>query len=435
MDLFLTRKGAPKRRTSLSLLFGSQKPTLASRNDEATRYYDFVDTPAISKPSSPPVDRQDISSELELKIRYACSLLAYRIERGVPSLPYNHVSRPTTQERPIQDITAKSQLESRYPSSELRSKVYTTGYDSGVGLTQQPSMQTMTALDSRSRDLSSDGDTRTVSIFSDPRTGTSYSDTSAINSTALSCAQSSTQSPKQNETQSMTGRDVVEYAQQHNTDTRAFLSGPTPQPTTKEDNTPSDIEAFLIPSTTTNLSCETLQTNPSPSLGLSRVHAFNQHSELDDDLPHQPESESTSDIATEPNHKSIIIDSHGCARLLTPDEESQRNKALQQAVIAKMKMRPGFMKYSPVREPSRLGKRLPSVQDSLGNDDNSNNNLQARSESRASQLGFSWFVKGEGNNDPVLRKKGRGVQAKGFYQGNGASVLERLSRFFCSRAA
>ncbi|KAL3474551.1 hypothetical protein BJX99DRAFT_231544 [Aspergillus californicus] len=401
MDVLLSKKTGPKRRASLSLLFGSQKPTFAALNDKPTQYYDFVDTPAVSKPSSA-VIRQDISIDLESQIRWACAMLAYKIQQGVPSLP-NTTAKRTIRTGPIstEDIASKTRikLQSKYSSPEVRpNKAPQTGYDSGVGLTQQPSMQTMRILHSRSGASDSDDITTTApSIFSNSgtRTGTSCSDASAHNSHALSCDQSSVQSPKQGAMQEVTGMNVPPHAHQ-NLDTRAFLSGPelpASDPNMATTPNPSDIEGFINPvtTTTTNLSCETLQSSPSPSLGLSRVQAASsnrpqhQDSNLDrntDNPPrHQSASKSsmtglfTSNINRKPNtnNKSIIIDIDGCAHLLTPDQESQRNKALQQAVIEKM--RPGFVKS---KAPSQRGAKQPDAQTrprtAINNDNNNNAN-------------------------------------------------------------
>jgi hypothetical protein len=240
-------------------------------------------------------------------------------------------------------------------------------------------MQTMRVLHSRSGDASDSGDTRTVSIFSNSntRTGTSCSNTSAINST--------TQSPKQNgnELQSMTGENVPGQAQYQDCDTKAFLTEAS-QPlsshpmTNINGDSPSTTnnrrEIFLNPdtTTTTNLSSETLSSHPSPSLGLSRVPAHQyQPSNLRDSYqvqePEQEEGQDSNIIGlgttctnSWSHHgrtRSIIIDSDGRARLLTPDEESQRNQALQQAVFARMT--PGFMKYNPIpiRQPCERQRR------------------------------------------------------------------------------
>ncbi|KAL3465850.1 hypothetical protein BJX64DRAFT_44734 [Aspergillus heterothallicus] len=464
MDVLLSKKSALKRRASLSLLFGTQKPTFAALDDKPTRYYDFVDTPAPRKPSSPFIDRQDIDPELESKIKYACSLLAYRIEQGVPSPPKNQVQRRTTRTGLREYPPPEAQMDSKYPSSKMGAQ---TGYDSGIGLTQQPSMQTMRVLHSRSGEVSESGDTRTVSIFSssNTRTGTSCSNTSAVNST--------TQSPKQNgnELQSMTGEDVLAYAQHQDCDTKAFLtessqplsSHPVSVKASGDSSviTNSVVEVFLNQdtTTTTNLSSETLSSHPSPSLGLSRVPAHqHQPSNLRDSYQAQEEEQAedsnivglgatcTSNQTKHGRSRSIIIDSQGRPRLLTPDEESQRNKALQQAVLAKMT--PGLMKYNPVpiRQPSQHMKKetiTPAVQ---GGDDNGHERRSRFSQlgllrSSKHSTGISTSIANENGNArgskrniralmrkfrPLPKDSGSCLQS----QKSGASVLKSIERFF-----
>lgn len=59
-----------------------QKSNIPS--EERHRYYDFVDTPGHFRPSSPLIERQQLSPELESDVRYACKLLFLAIERGKP---------------------------------------------------------------------------------------------------------------------------------------------------------------------------------------------------------------------------------------------------------------------------------------------------------------------------------------------------------------
>ncbi|KAL2852953.1 hypothetical protein BJY01DRAFT_207560 [Aspergillus pseudoustus] len=462
MDVLLSKKTALKRRASLSLLFGSQKPTFATLNDKPTRYYDFVDAPALHKPSSTLIDRQDIPPELESKIKYACSLLAYRIDQGVLSPPKNQIQRSTTRTGLAEHIPAKAQLDSKYPVSKTGTQ---TGYDSGVGLTQQPSMQTMRVLHSRSGDASDAGDTTTVSIFSNSntRTGTSCSNTSVINST--------TQSPKQNgdELQSMTGANILGCSQDQDRDKKAFLtelSHPlSSHPVTNaniDDSTPNDdaVEVFLNPNTAiaANFSSETLSSHPSPSLGLSRVPANQyQPSNLRDSYQAQYQEQELDIIGLGATYtktqfqygrsRSIIIDSDGRARLLTPDEETQRNKALQQAVLAKMS--PGFMKYNPIpnRQPSARQKRESAVPAVRGEENNGD-----KTRSRFSRLGFmrsfhqtddssmgmengNGSTSGSTRNSWMrklrsLRKEGRMSHQK---ERGSSSVLKKVGNFFTIR--
>ncbi|KAL4874728.1 hypothetical protein BJY04DRAFT_203235 [Aspergillus karnatakaensis] len=409
MDALFSKKTALKRRDSLSLLFGSQQPTFATLNEKPTRYYDFSDTPA-SRFSSPKVDRQEISPELESSIRYACSLLAYRIEQGVPSRPSQASARAVGHV-----ATSKAR-----PGSSAK-----TGYDSGVGLTQQPSMQTMRILHSRCGEPSDSGANTTThsgSIFSNTRTGTSCTNTSALNSAEPSCTQSSSHSPRQDELQTMTATTISDSV--HNNATKTFLTESSASESRKKHTTLTDTEAFLNPTTSTkitNLSSETLQTNSSKhSLLLSRVPAQIQNHE---DV-FIPESTPKSRKHT----KSIIIDAAGNPRLLSPDEESQRNQALQNAVLTKMT--PGLMRYHFTRESTKTsnGEHSP----------NYNNEAEALSRSR---LGLSWFGKGSVRNDlksasKALKRKIRGQWSDGGSRAKDkgeAPVLGRLSGLISRR--
>ncbi|KAL5342885.1 hypothetical protein BJX70DRAFT_238860 [Aspergillus crustosus] len=384
MDALFSKKAALKRRDSLSLLFSSQKPTFATLNEKPTRYYDFVDMPA-SKFSTPKVDRQDISREQESQIKYACSLLAYRIEKGVPSRAVQANARA------LEDVAMQVQLESKYPAQRARREAALTaktGYDSGVGLTQQPSMQTMRVLHSRCGDPSDSGadiDTRTISVFSGTRTGTSCTNTSVLNSAEPSCTQSSTHSPRQNALQATAAASILDSTQQHTKATNAFLtdSYPSGLGTLSKESNSEDTETFLSPATImitnniANLSSETLQTTSSTqSLQLSRVPAQIDHAA----------TESTSDSTWKPHSRSIIIDAEGNPRLLTPYGESQRNKALQQAVLAKMT--PNFMRISPAREIIR-----PTSNEERICKSDLNTQTLPRPQSLASKLGLSWLGK------------------------------------------
>ncbi|KAL4936039.1 hypothetical protein BDV06DRAFT_228267 [Aspergillus oleicola] len=405
MDTLLSKKTGLKRRASLTLLLGSQKPTFAALDERPPRYYEFVDSPLPSNPKvqSPFISRQEIAPELESKVRNACSLLAYRIQRGVPSPPQGR--RRATRDGSVahDSIPAKPQLNSRLPYSKTITGgegSFMTGYDSGVGLTQQPSMQTMRVLHSRGGDASDSVKTRSraQSVFSNARTGTSCSNTSAIDSTDPSCTQSSSHSPPQHGLHSLTGVAVTAFQPEFDMTTKAFLSGsslePEPSPLKERENTrpleedtETEVEVFLSPQypTTTitnlNLSTETLSSTPSPSLGLSRVPALNQNEYS------QPTFTSNPNSGLEDNSKTrnIVIDANGHARLLTTDEASQRNKALQQAVLAKMTL--GFGRRTGVRQPSQQQSKLQ---------DHSRNRAsqiqpQAQKETRPpSRLGLAW---------------------------------------------
>ncbi|KAL5041906.1 hypothetical protein BDW71DRAFT_156879 [Aspergillus fruticulosus] len=424
MDV-LTKKTAPKRHASLSLLFGLQKPTFAAAVDEKpTRYYDFVDTPSPPKRPSPFISRQEISPELESKIRFSCSLLAYQIEQGMPSLTNNSASRSAVQDGSGENITTKAQLVSKTAIPSV------TRYDSGVSLTQQLSMQTMRLLHSQSGDASDSGDTRTVSIFSNTRTGTSCSNTSA----ELSYPQSSSHSPRTNELKSTTGITITGYRRpKHRHSTKAFLTESSPSPTLS--GPPLDKEniegtnLFLNPtSTITNLSSETLtlSSHPSPSLGLTRVPAAPQH-------PTPTVTSHANSNSSLRKSRSIIVHSAGKARLLAPDEEAQRNKALQHAVLSKMT--PGSLRYNPIHEPSRpQGKRQATVD---GNICTTHHEYEGKSQSRmrrsGSRFGLSWTgVKAELH---APRRKGNGTETGWRGLRDQVPLIGKLSRLFARKGS
>ncbi|KAL4925388.1 uncharacterized protein BDV17DRAFT_272148 [Aspergillus undulatus] len=427
MDAVLSKKTALKRRASFTLLFGSQKPTFAVPVDERpTRYYEFADTPIPTKFQSPFISRQEISPELESKVRHACSLLAYRIEQGIPSPPDYQATCRGVREKPVGKRTITPELASKYPTSKAEVPAFVTGYDSGVGLTQQPSMQTMRVLHSHSGHESDSGDTTTGSVFNNTRTGTSCS--SAIKTTELSCTQSSSHSPKQDELHSMTGVSIT--ADPQDTATKAFLTetsseAPPYKAKTKEKknahtSNDSDVGIFLNPPSTaiTNLSCETLSTQPSPSLGLSRVSAITQYQHQQPAFTSDPESGLEDNSKT----RNIIIDSTGRARLLTSDEESHRNKVLQQAVIAKMT--PGFMKYNPA---PRRQERLHGTVNSTNRNRSHNDNSQARPPSR---LGLA--RSGIKSDFDALKRKDRIQNKTTCFQKlkDGKPRFGKISRFF-----
>ncbi len=362
-----------------------KSPTFAAPpDDKPTRYYHFVDTPSPPNAQSHLISRQYISRELESEIRYACSLLAHRIEHGVPSRGDNPVTRRAVRAGSVGNIRTNAQLPSKYPSFKFGPNgAVATGYDSGVGLTQQPSMQTMRVLNPRSGDASDSGETRTMSVLSNSNTriGTSCSNTSAINSTEMSCTQSLSHSSGLNEPQSITGTIITGYPRQQKSATNAFLADLSPcEPLPLKGNIPENTEVFLNPtSATMNLSSETLTTDTSPSLGLCRHNEYAQR-------PTTSVTASESDTKR-PHSRSIIIDSAGQARLLTPDEESQRNKNLQQAVLERMTT--GMRRYNPPNEPSRRPCR-PNTAGSNISSAHRYPETQSRPQTSASKFSISW---------------------------------------------
>ncbi|PYH86499.1 hypothetical protein BO82DRAFT_360796 [Aspergillus uvarum CBS 121591] len=183
---FLTKDLLLKKRTSFSFLFGSKKPTFAlhddNLDDQPPRYYDLSpqkhnDNATAQNEAEEDEDmllstRQELSPELEAQVRYACSLLVYRIEQGISSnyCPNRAKEAAAARKKRISTITATStlsgssaaaaaQVEAKYMLSSTTKKLrngmigrFGTGifardgsekHDSGVGLTQQPSIATM----------------------------------------------------------------------------------------------------------------------------------------------------------------------------------------------------------------------------------------------------------------------------------------------------
>ncbi|RAH75847.1 hypothetical protein BO86DRAFT_405210 [Aspergillus japonicus CBS 114.51] len=183
---FLTKDLLLKKRTSFSFLFGSKKPTFAlhddNLDDQPPRYYDLSpqkpNENAIARNEAEDDEddllstRQELSPELEAQVRYACSLLVYRIEQGISSnyCPNRAKEAAAARKKRISTITATStlsgssaaaaaQVEAKYLLSSTTKKLrngmigrFGNGifardgsekHDSGVGLTQQPSIATM----------------------------------------------------------------------------------------------------------------------------------------------------------------------------------------------------------------------------------------------------------------------------------------------------
>ncbi|KAB8220343.1 hypothetical protein BDV33DRAFT_203429 [Aspergillus novoparasiticus] len=343
------------RRGSISQLLHIQKPTSSIFQEQPTRYYDFVDSPGYNEPSSSSAHCQYISPELESDIRYACSLLVYRIERGVPSPPANQSSKPSTrmgserrdQSNAAQDRTVP-QIDSKYFSPKVGAEVAALKdkFDSGVGLTQQPSRQTMRLLKSSHSDARPDSNERTPgSLLSQVRSTTSGSDTSnAEDPNSQSLVKESRQGGKQ----SMMGNPIGD-AQTKDQDTMSFLAGTSNSGPSSEEAL-DDMEVFLnpdvgldsngIPSFT---SPSTFLSSTSPSFGVSsgltqsRQPEIIAQSRFLGDRPGTKAGLDPSQSGKGENEPGVIIDGNGFAHILTVAEEAQRNLSLQQAVMAKMK--------------------------------------------------------------------------------------------------
>ncbi|KAE8142272.1 hypothetical protein BDV38DRAFT_278440 [Aspergillus pseudotamarii] len=356
MESLLRRKGTSmNRRGSISQLLHIQKPTFSLLQEQPTRYYDLVDSHGYNEPSSPSTHCQYISPELESDIRYACSLLVYRIERGVPSPPANQSSNPSTRlgsEKRDHSSAAQEgtvpQIDSKYFSPKVGAEVAAMKdkLDSGVGLTQQPSRQTMRLLKSSHSDARSDSDERTSgSLCSQVRSTTSGSDTSNAEE---SNSQSPVKDSPQDEKQNMMGSSIRD-AQTKDQDTMSFLAGTCNSGLTSNEAL-EDMEVFLnpdvgldsdgIPSFT---SPSTFLDSTSPSFGVSSGLTQSgqpgpiTQSRFLGDRPGTMAGLDRSQSGQSENEPGVIIDGNGVARVLTAAEEAQRNLNLQQAVMAKMK--------------------------------------------------------------------------------------------------
>ncbi|KAB8078432.1 hypothetical protein BDV29DRAFT_166365 [Aspergillus leporis] len=218
-------------------------------------------------------------------------------------------------------------------------------HDSGVGLTQQPSRQTMRVLQSSHSDEQFDSDDRAPgSLLSQIRSNTSASDTSYAED---SNSQPPIESSRQDEKQSMMG-NIMGDVQMKDQDTVSFLAGASKSSSTA-DGASDDVEVFLspdgvfessgVPSFTSPLT--SLSSN-SASFGVSSNFTSNRQSQINDksrffgDRPVTMASVELSQSNEDGHQPGVIIDSNGLTHILTVEEEAQRKLDLQQAVMAKM---------------------------------------------------------------------------------------------------
>ncbi|GAB1197489.1 hypothetical protein APSETT444_006784 [Aspergillus pseudonomiae] len=316
--------------------------------EQPTRYYDFVDSPGYNEPSSPSTHRQYISPELESDIRHACSLLVYRIERGVPSPPANQSSKPSTrmgnekrEHSSAGQDTTEPQIDSKYFSPKVGAEVAALKdkLDSGVGLTQQPSRQTMRLLKSSHSDARPDSAERTSgSVFSQVRSTTSGSDTSR---TEIPNSQSLVKDPPLERVQSMMGSPIG-ATQTKDQDTMSFLAGMCNSGLSTDEaleeevflNPDLGLDSNGIPSFT---SPSAFLSSTSPSFGVSSGLTQSRQPELIAQSRLLGERPGTTAGLDSPqsgkggNEPGVIIDGNGFAHILTVAEEAQRNLDLQQA--------------------------------------------------------------------------------------------------------
>ncbi|PLB43211.1 hypothetical protein P170DRAFT_74171 [Aspergillus steynii IBT 23096] len=354
MELLLSKKSSTlKKGTSLSFLFHSQKPTFTRLPEGPTRYYDFVDTPDIFRPSSV-VDRQTISRKVEAEIRDSCLLLVHRVGQGVPSRATKSMNSrleksTVTSEEGLS--ATKPQIESQYTKPNVGPEAAALAgiHDSGVGLTQQPSRQTMRVLQSSQSDKPSDLGAKVNTAVNQERCATSCSAPLDTKSTERRSSFPSVSSPKQPEMESLAGVATIGHPQPPDQDTKNFLADESQSPSldTTADGS-DDMEVFLNPDATLMATGVASFSSPETLLNLSSPDG------RASDFQPSRWSQSTTSCTTQADHPpviglgttavkdtehqaGIIIDTNGNMHVMSAEEESQRNMHLQQAVMAKMK--------------------------------------------------------------------------------------------------
>ena len=342
--------------------------------------YDTIDGPIQHQPSSPLISRQKIAPQLEADVRYACSLLVYRIEQGVPAPGAHRAS--TTSGTAVQSAEVRAaQIESKYLTPSVGPEVAkrATKFDSGVVLTQQPSMQTMRNLHSSHSDRRSDAG----SVFSRNRCATPGSNTTSAWDTDPASGKASVKSPRKQPRQqkrpgdcmrSVNGAPVTGVPQTHvDMETLTFLMGPEPDdfqqpPTVGPDDGREDLEVFLNADATFATGgvpsfCSPALPHPAaPSFGLAHGDASTP--------PRLPEptcdgpsatrppvglaEETDDDVAdwSERPEPAVIIDSSGFMHIMTAEEEEERHQTLQQAVLARMNTAPVDSSSQHPQEPA-----------------------------------------------------------------------------------
>ncbi|KAJ5619077.1 hypothetical protein N7510_003061 [Penicillium lagena] len=119
-----------------------------STGTDRSRYYNFTDQPGYFRPASPLIDRQPIEEDLEMNIKYACTLLSHSIERGIPSGPSYETQqspKPAAGSTDIRNSSIEPLLEDSH--TQFDNLFSTKGMDlspdarkdSGVGLSFQSS--------------------------------------------------------------------------------------------------------------------------------------------------------------------------------------------------------------------------------------------------------------------------------------------------------
>ncbi|RAL00213.1 uncharacterized protein BO80DRAFT_357678 [Aspergillus ibericus CBS 121593] len=406
-----------KRRTSFSFLFGSQKSTLVTQN-QPTRYYDFVDTPEFYQPPSPLIERQQVPKELEAQIRNACTLLVCRVEQGVPSGGKKR-ARAVTTNTVMQESSMTAQVDSKYMLPKVGADVAALKdkFDSGVALTQQPSMQAMRTLHSQSKQQS-----KSDSLGS----GRATSSHSAVTN--------ATQSMSPPQSRRGMGHHIMSWgkrsrsrscSQSRSQSTEAILDGfsePVDEDSHPDILTEDNVEVFLDPdaaimsSGVASFHSPQILTNSSPGLDTSGNSPSHCHSGVALETPTAIPSEYTDPMILDTldaefckQQPGIIIDSSGLAHVLSAAEETQRAMHIQQAVRAKMKS-------GTITNVSTTA--LPACPDSVDETQN------LRPGSNASRLKTSWSAMSKATS---LKRKPRGDTS------SEPTVFRKLVNFFSKR--
>ncbi|KAJ5833684.1 hypothetical protein N7474_001995 [Penicillium riverlandense] len=126
----------------------SSHASMPSTGIDRSRCYNFTDEPGYFRPASPLIDRQFIEEDLEMNIKYACTLLSHSIERGIPSGPsYESQQFPKPPAGPtdiensrVEPLLGEShtQFDNLFPSKGMDLSTEARK-DSGVGLSFQSS--------------------------------------------------------------------------------------------------------------------------------------------------------------------------------------------------------------------------------------------------------------------------------------------------------
>ncbi|KAA8647648.1 uncharacterized protein ATNIH1004_006342 [Aspergillus tanneri] len=244
-------------------------------------------------------------------------------------------------------------------------------------------------------------------------------------------SQTPTSSSGQTQMQSMTGASAIGHAQTPDQDTMNFLAsaGKSP-PSSSGDDRPDDVEVFLNPDATlmstgvaSFSSPETLLNLPSPDFESSSNNAPSRQSQPNISSDTQVDETQmiglgTSGIEKSEHQPGIIIDRTGYMHVMTVEEETERNKQLQQAVMAKMKSVPASPESLNAQnaQPNKNMAKRPCTSDK-------------RPQSVASRLQSSWSSKTGG----TLSKWKCRSEVPTNSQSQRPTLFQKIARFFGER--